>query len=165
MKYRVEHAGKVYEIDVVVQKDACLVRGPDGQQHRIALHTRTDGSRRAVTPWGELEIVSARRGDELWAQVSGRRLQARAARARPASAGGSGGDAPGAVAAPMPGRLLRVDVKVGDRVRAGQALAVIEAMKMENELVAPLDGVVTQVPFEAPAAVEKGAVIVTIEPS
>jgi biotin carboxyl carrier protein len=44
-------------------------------------------------------------------------------------------------------------------------LAVIEAMKMENELIAPLDGVVTQVPLAAPAAVEKGAVIVTIEPS
>jgi biotin carboxyl carrier protein len=165
MKYRVEHAGKVYEFDVHVQTDACVVRGPDGEPRRIAFYTRPDGSRRAVTPWGELEIVSSRRGEEIWAQVSGRRLQARAARARPMSAAGAGGAAPGVVAAPMPGRLLRVDVKVGDRVRAGQALAVIEAMKMENELVAPLDGVVTRVPFQAPAAVDKGAVIVTLEPS
>jgi biotin carboxyl carrier protein len=65
----------------------------------------------------------------------------------------------------MAGRLLRIDVKQGDPVRAGQALAVIEAMKMENELLAPLDGVVSQVAVQAPAAVEKGAVIVTIEPS
>jgi glutaconyl-CoA/methylmalonyl-CoA decarboxylase subunit gamma len=165
MKYTVEHMGKVYEVEVEVHADSCVVRGPDGVAQRIAWQTRADGSQRALTPWGDLEIVSARRGDELWAQVSGRRLQARAARTRPSATATSGGTGVGSVCAPMAGRLLRIDVKQGDLVRAGQALAVIEAMKMENELLAPLDGMVSQVAVQAPAAVEKGAVIVTIEPS
>lgn len=165
MKYTVEHTGKVYEIEVEIHADSCVVRGSDGVAHRIAWQTRADGSQRAVTPWGELEIVSARRGAELWAQVSGRRLQARAARTRPSATAISAGTGVGSVCAPMAGRLLRIDVKQGDLVRAGQALAVIEAMKMENELLAPLDGLVSQVAVQAPAAVEKGAVIVTIEPS
>lgn len=165
MRYTVEHAGKVYEVEVEVQADSCVVRGPHGVAQRIAWQTRADGSQRALTPWGELEIVCARRGDEVWAQASGRRLQARASRTRPSVTGGAGGAALGSVRAPMAGRLLRIEVQVGERVKAGQGLAVIEAMKMENELLAPVDGVVSQVSLQAPAAVEKGAVIVTIEPS
>ncbi len=164
MKYRVERQGQVFEVDVELRPDGCVVRGPDGQAQRIAFESRPDGSQRALTPWGELEVRSARRGDEIWAQIAGRRLQAQAARARPDGAGAFGGAALGAVCAPMPGRLLRVEVQVGDTVRAGQALAVIEAMKMENELVSPLDGVVMQVLFTPPTTVEKGALIVQVEP-
>ena len=163
MKYRVEHAGQVYEVDVELRGSECVLRGPDGQAHAISLETRADGSQRATTPWGELEVLSARRGSEIWAQIAGRRLQAQVSRARPSAAGAAASAALGAVCAPMPGRLVRIDVKPGDAVRAGQALAVIEAMKMENELSSPLDGVVTQVLFEPPATVDKGALIVKVE--
>lgn len=49
------------------------------------------------------------------------------------------------VQAPMPGVILEVSVKVGDKVKAGQKVAVLEAMKMENEIDAPADGTVTAV--------------------
>jgi biotin carboxyl carrier protein len=65
----------------------------------------------------------------------------------------------------MAGKLLRLDVRVGDAVKAGQTLAVIEAMKMENELVAPLAGVVVELGQSAPSAVEKGALLARIEPT
>ena len=52
----------------------------------------------------------------------------------------------------------------GEIRAAGQALAVIEAMKMENELVAPLDGVVVELGAAAPSAIEKGALLARIEP-
>jgi biotin carboxyl carrier protein len=164
MKYRVTHAGKIVEVEVELRSDGCVVRGPDAQTHRIVLETRPDGSQRAITPWGELELQSARRGEELWAHVGGRRLQARVERVRPAGNGTLAAGA-GAVCAPMAGRLLRVDAKVGEQVRAGQPLAVIEAMKMENELLSPLDGVVTHVLFEPPQAVDKGALIVQVKPA
>lgn len=163
MKYRLEHAGRTYELDVDVGPDGCVVRGPDGRAHRILLESRDDGSQRARTPWGELELRSVRRGEELWAQVAGRRLQAQVQRVRPSAIGAALEAAAGAVYAPMAGRLLRVEVRPGDRVRAGQPVAVIEAMKMENELVSPLDGVVSSVAFEAPATVEKGALLVKVE--
>ena len=54
--------------------------------------------------------------------------------------------------------------RVGDTVKAGQTLAVIEAMKMENELVAPLAGVVVEVAVTAPSPIDKGALIARLEP-
>jgi biotin carboxyl carrier protein len=164
MKYRIEHAGKVFDVEVDLVPDGCVVRGPDGQPQLIAFEVRADGSKRAFTPWGQLELLSVRRGEELWAHVVNRRLQARAVRVRPSGNAALGASA-GAVHAPMAGRLLRVDVRVGDSVRPGQPLAVIEAMKMENELISPIRGVVTQLAFEAPATLEKGALILQIEPA
>jgi 3-methylcrotonyl-CoA carboxylase alpha subunit len=84
-------------------------------------------------------------------------------RSRPSGDAALVGAAAGAVRTPLPGRLRRGDVRVGAAVRGGQAVAGIEAMKMENELVAPFDGVVTLVPFDAPATVEKGVLILQVE--
>jgi biotin carboxyl carrier protein len=68
-----------------------------------------------------------------------------------------------AVKTPMPGRVMRVLVSVGDRVAARQGVIVVEAMKMENELRAPKAGVVKEVLVVSGAAVETGAVLVVIE--
>ena len=62
----------------------------------------------------------------------------------------------------MPGMIVRVNVAVGDHVRAGQGLVVMEAMKMENELRAPADGTVKAVRVDAGAAVEKGALLIEL---
>ncbi|MCG3154135.1 MAG: hypothetical protein DKINENOH_00728 [bacterium] len=67
------------------------------------------------------------------------------------------------VKAPMPGLITRILVNAGDAVTAGQALVVIEAMKMENELKSPVAGVVAAVTAQAHTAVEKGAVLLTIK--
>ena len=67
-----------------------------------------------------------------------------------------------AVKAPMPGRVVRVLVAVGDRVIARQGVVVVEAMKMENELRGPRDGIVKEVGVVPGAAVETGAVLVVI---
>jgi biotin carboxyl carrier protein len=69
----------------------------------------------------------------------------------------------GRVVAPMPGRVVRVLVAVGDQVAARQAVVVVEAMKMENELRAPKDGVVVQVSAQEGTAIETGAVLVVVE--
>ena len=62
----------------------------------------------------------------------------------------------------MPGNILRVDVKEGDKVTAGQILVILEAMKMENEIVAPKDGTVAQVVTSKGAVVDTGAPLVVI---
>lgn len=59
------------------------------------------------------------------------------------------------VTSPLPGNVLSINVNVGDAVKAGQLLVLIEAMKMENEIVAPADGVVKQI------VASKGAVVAT----
>jgi pyruvate carboxylase subunit B len=74
------------------------------------------------------------------------------------AAAGPTGPAP--VLAPMPGLLVKLMVAVGDQVQAGQPVAVMEAMKMENELRAAAPGTVTALPVAPGAAVAKGAVLV-----
>jgi biotin carboxyl carrier protein len=67
------------------------------------------------------------------------------------------------ILAPMPGRIVRVLVAAGDRVTTDQAVVVVEAMKMENELRSPKDGVVREVAIRVGDAVEARAVLVVIE--
>jgi biotin carboxyl carrier protein len=70
---------------------------------------------------------------------------------------------PAPILAPMPGMIVRVSVKAGDRVEAGQGVVVMEAMKMENELRATVSGIVKSVEVSAGTAVEKGALLVALE--
>jgi len=63
----------------------------------------------------------------------------------------------------MPGLIVRINVAVGDTVRAGQGLIVMEAMKMENELRAAAAGVVKAVRARPGTAVERGSVLVELE--
>ena len=67
-----------------------------------------------------------------------------------------------AVSAPMPGNILKVNVNVGDSVKSGTVLVVLEAMKMENEIMAPKDGTVTQVLVSKGSTVDTGAPLVVI---
>jgi biotin carboxyl carrier protein len=71
----------------------------------------------------------------------------------------------GAVVAPMPGLVLRIQVVEGQHVEAGAGLVVVEAMKMENELRAPRAGVVSKLHVAVGQAVEKGALLVTVDDS
>jgi len=68
-----------------------------------------------------------------------------------------------AVAAPMPGKVVRLLVRSGDAVRPGDGLVVVEAMKMENELKAPAAGTVKEIRVEEGKAVSGGDVLLVIE--
>ena len=65
-----------------------------------------------------------------------------------------------AVNAPMPGTILKVNVTNGQAVKAGTVLVVLEAMKMENEILAPKNGTVTQVAVQKGATVDTGAPLI-----
>lgn len=66
------------------------------------------------------------------------------------------------VSAPMPGTILDIKVNVGDTVKSGQALFVLEAMKMENDVNSPCDGKVLSISVSKSAAVETGTVLAVI---
>jgi biotin carboxyl carrier protein len=73
------------------------------------------------------------------------------------------GTGPQRIVAPMPGKIVRVGVQTGDPVRARQTVVVVEAMKMENELKASRDGVVSELRAVEGASVEAGALLVVIQ--
>jgi len=77
--------------------------------------------------------------------------------AAPAAAGGE------VISAPMPGTILSVNVTVGQAVKKGDVLCVLEAMKMENEIYAPRDGEVASVTATKGEAVESGKALVTLK--
>ncbi len=66
------------------------------------------------------------------------------------------------VTAPMPGNILDVKVQNGAAVKKGDVLLILEAMKMENEIIAPVDGTVKSVNVTKGASVETGAVLLVI---
>ena len=70
----------------------------------------------------------------------------------------------GSLAAPLPGRVVRLLVEKGESIKAGQNLIVIEAMKMEHHISSPIDGIVSAVNFKEDDQVDEGAVCVIVEP-
>ncbi len=68
----------------------------------------------------------------------------------------------GTIAAPMPGTVLQVAVGIGDKVIKGQTLLVLEAMKMENEIMAPADGVVQELNVTKGVSVNAGDILVVL---
>lgn len=82
-----------------------------------------------------------------------------AAPAAPAATGSAGSVK---VEAPMPGKILAVKKNVGDAVKSGDVILVLEAMKMENDIVAPQDGTIASINASVGDAVESGATLATL---
>jgi biotin carboxyl carrier protein len=130
----------------------------------------SDAGGPGVRPAHEVGVRRIGPGD-MEVSVAGRLLRATVAVAGAApSRGRAGVGAPRAISegrqsilAPMPGRVVRVLVKPGERISAGQGVVVVEAMKMENELRSPKDGVVQEVSATEGTAVDAGAVLAVIE--
>jgi pyruvate carboxylase subunit B len=124
-----------------------------GQSWTVAVQPLEPGGRGAGGRW-VLGVVGERVEIEV---IDERTRQIEALTGRPRAAA-----APGAVVAPMPGLVVRIQVVEGQQVEAGAGLVVVEAMKMENELRAPGRGVVATVHVQVGQAVERGALLVTL---
>ena len=149
-RYRVLLDGEPHTVDaarVGVYGLSLLIDGEDGTSHDVQ-----------VTP------VAA--GDELLITSGGRTLTATVNSRRTGRAGadtGAGAQGEQTVLAPMPGRVVRVLVAVGDEVAVRQPVVVVEAMKMENELRSPKAGRVKELNVTAGTSVEAGRVLLVIE--
>jgi pyruvate carboxylase subunit B len=135
--------------------EAVLRPLPGGPERQLTLPTtrRTFAMTRVDGGW---ELVHA--GEVIRALVVDERTSA--IRALTGRASGPGGAHQ--VKAPMPGLVVRVEVETGSRVRRGQGLVVLEAMKMENELASAVAGTVTAIRVSPGQKVEKGSVLVEV---
>jgi glutaconyl-CoA decarboxylase len=86
-----------------------------------------------------------------------------AAPAAPAPAAPAAAPTGKTVSSPMPGTILDIRVKAGDSVKNGDVLVILEAMKMENEIVSPIHGTITSVAVTKGVAIDVSELIVTIQ--
>lgn len=153
-QYRVTiHAGpkegpapRVLDVDAVHLQGAAVSLLVAGRSARVDLEPGKEGAL-AVLLGGQVHRL------EL---LDERRLRRRKA------TGKFSLDGPQRIDSPMPGKVVRVLVRVGDEVTEGQSLVVVEAMKMENELKSPKAGKVTELLAQEGAAVESGARLVVV---
>ena len=94
-------------------------------------------------------------------ELTGAAPSAPAAPAAPAAAAAPAGGEQ--VTSPMPGTILAVNVAVGDTVKRGQVLMILEAMKMENEIMCPCDGIIASVNTSKGSSVESGTLLCVIQ--
>jgi biotin carboxyl carrier protein len=168
MQYEVEVGGRRRQVVVSRTGDGFAVTVDGHTRHvdvaRIGAHTLSlivdsvwpvDASITSDQARGQLTVHVA--GVAVPVALNGRR---RYGRKDDRAGAGSG---PQRLAAPMPGKVVRVPVAVGESVRARQPVMVVEAMKMENELRASRDGTVAEIHVHEGMSVEAGALLIVIQ--
>jgi biotin carboxyl carrier protein len=158
---------RVYEIGG--EKDRYVVRS--GESDRSFEWSSLGHGRYLFTIAGQPHLARVQQGapGEYIVEIAGRQVVVRAsdeltARATRAQEAGPGTTGPVEVRAPMPGTVIQVLVADGDSVDKGQALLIVEAMKMQNEIAAPISGIVSGIRVEPGQAVEARSRICRIDP-
>jgi 3-methylcrotonyl-CoA carboxylase alpha subunit len=155
-----EHAGTVHAVTLERTHDGMPVMTLAGERAAMGLQVLADG-RHEVTLAGHRHTLTVHAAGARLA-VFGEAGSATLVRIDPLARAGDGPDA-GGLTAPMPGKVLAVHVAAGQAVRQGDALAVMEAMKMEHTLRAPCDGVVAEVLHAAGEQVPEGAALLRLQ--
>ena len=169
MRYVIEESGKSVPVEVhPLGGDRYRVKVGDGPP-QVVDALLDGGYAHILQGAASFSIESGARGDAVHVRGRGLNaeflvLDARTARRRAQKGGAAGGGA-NIVRSPMPGRVVDVLVAEGDTVTAGQGIAIVEAMKMENELRAEIDGVVSQIHVRADDRVDGNAELVTLTPT
>ncbi|WNG33843.1 biotin/lipoyl-binding protein [Archangium violaceum] len=145
-RFKLTHNGKTFLVDALTLDHGAVSMLVDG--HSYGVEFDEQGDEVHVLVRGQVSRIDV--ADE-------RRLRLRAGSA------GFSVEGKQVIAAPMPGKVVKVLVKLGDEVKEGQGLVVVEAMKMENELKSPKAGKVVELPAKEGTAVEINAKLVVVE--
>ncbi len=124
--------------------------------------------RKVVVNGQEFEVELENDGDNWIAKVEGEEFVIQVPDAAPAakkrSAGGGKSKKSGKVSANIPGKVVTVEVKIGDVVAEGQVVMILEAMKMQNEIQAPVSGTVSEIHCEEGQSIEANVPLLVITP-
>jgi biotin carboxyl carrier protein len=165
MKLSVRIGEREEEIELLAPAPACRFRAGDGAERAADVECPEPGVYSVLLDGRSYEARIEETAAGLIVVVEGYRFEVEVRDPRRFSrhAGGRGGEGVETVAAPMPGKVVRVLVKVGETVTAGQGLVVVEAMKMQNEMKAHRAGKVLTMSAREGATVAAGEVLAVIE--
>ena len=146
------------ERDGSVSATSMTIDGKDVELPQVSVESEGKPGRAIVTMDGSRRVAHvARSGDTWWVHIDGRAHEVTLH-----EKGSSSSADEGSLKAPMPGTVLQVLAKVGQRVREGQHLMTLEAMKMEHKVVAPKAGEITKVNYSEGERVDMGSPLVEI---
>ena len=166
MKTRIIAGGRTRNVEAH-RKNAKFIVSLDGQEHEVSV-SEVNGVLSLLVDGHSHEVFVGKGVGRDIVHVDGTAVDVELERPAWARKGddrrsvGEGGG-PQRVAAPMPGKIVKVLVKAGDRVEPRQGLVVVEAMKMENELRSRTAGTVTEVRAIEGSSVEAGAILIVVE--
>jgi len=167
MKWVIRGGGSSHDVEVERRSDEFAVE-IDGQRHQLEL-VRLDGevaSLRFPASGRNFQITYHRGRNGSWRVAVGQRefdLQVLTPSEAVEAVSAAREAGPSRLMAPIPGKVVAVKVEPGDKVEPGQALVVLEAMKMENELAADQAGKVAAVHTAAGDTVEGGELLIELE--
>jgi len=151
-------------IEILAPAPACRFRLGDDPERSAQVEVPEPGVYSVLMDGRSYEARVEERPGGLVVVIDGYRfeIEVRDPRRWSRKAGGAGAEGVQSIAAPMPGKVVRVLVAPGDTVEAGQGLVVVEAMKMQNEMKASRAGRVLSVAVKEGATVAAGEVLATI---
>ena len=154
-----------HAIEVQLLGDGRFRIAVDGREHIVDSRPTGQRSFSLLIEDAPAEVSVTSRGDEFRVVIGGRthRLRLLDERARRRHERSAAGDGAREVRAAMPGKVVAVLVATGAAVTRGQGILVIEAMKMENEVVAPRDGTVQELRVKSGQTVEAGELLAIVE--
>jgi biotin carboxyl carrier protein len=138
--------------DVPIEVDAARIRGTlqslliDGRSYEVA----TMPSREGIDVYVSGDVFHVRVVDELWARAEGQGHEAATGREE--------------IVSPMPGAVVGIRVAMGEEIAPGQSVAVVEAMKMQNDVASVHSGRVIEIRVKPGDVVDQGAVLVVLGP-
>ena len=131
----------------------------EGRQVQVTVDPVDAGVTGASTGYSATRAAATQPAQRAGANHAAPAASAPAAKAVTAPAGGA------LLTAPMPGLVIRYEVTVGQKIKAGDTVIIVESMKMQNALRSPVDGVATELPQQPGARVPKGALLAVIGPA
>ena len=166
MKLTLEINGRAEEIDILESAPQCRFQLGEGAVRNALVEIAEPGVYSVLLDGRSYDVyVEDAPGGGLVVDIGAHHfeIEARDPRAWSRKAAGQGGAAVQSMVSPMPGKVVRVLVVVGDEVQKGQAIVVVEAMKMQNELKANRAGRVLTLAAKEGATVAAGELLATIE--
>lgn len=164
MEIRLSHMENIHNVFLTREKDVCVI-SINQKEYRVKdlllqgchLSFAIDESR--------ISMYIFKDADRSYISFNGECYIIERVKAAKAGTKGAAAQLASSVSSPMPGLLVKLPVAIGTKVSAGQTLAIVEAMKMQNELRAPRDGVVEKIHFKEGVQVDAFQVIVELESS
>jgi len=143
-EYKVTIGGKSYDVNVGRMIDDRVDVSVNGKQFNVEIEAPRKASSKTPRLETKPHVVSAAEAPDKTSP--------------PGTAAAGRGD----ILAPLPGLILKLMVKEGDQVREGQTVAIMEAMKMENEIESPFSGTVSSIPVKQGETVLENALLMKI---